>query len=62
MKWVSVKDRLPEARHEVIVWCEGAECAGLAWRHEGSDFWYVPEPQAIGYDSITHWMPLPEAP
>lgn len=45
----------------VIVWCEGAEQAGLAWKCDGG-VWHMPEPQAIGDQSLTHWMPLPCAP
>jgi hypothetical protein len=41
----------------VQVYCEGADCVGIA--HKTSDGQLVmPEPQAIGYDSLTHWCPL----
>lgn len=54
--WISVSERLPDHGDSVQVWCSGAECAGVAWMRQGA--WYMPEPQAIGYDTITHWQPL----
>lgn len=58
--WVSVEDRLPESGAPVLVWCDGCGCAGVAWIRQGA--WLMPEPQPLGYESITHWMPLPAGP
>lgn len=58
--WISVSERLPDHGDSVQVWCSGAECAGVAWMRQGA--WYMPEPQAIGYDTITHWQPLARKP
>lgn len=58
--WISVDDRLPDHGEPVQVWCEGSESAGVAWMRSGT--WYMPEPQAIGYESITYWAPLLSAP
>lgn len=58
--WISVSERLPDHGDAVQVWCSGAECAGVAWMRQGA--WYMPEPQAIGYDTITHWQPLARNP
>lgn len=58
--WVSVEERLPESGAPVLVWCDGCGCAGVAWIRQGA--WLMPEPQPLGYESITHWMPLPAGP
>lgn len=58
--WVAVSERLPENGVPVIVYCSGAECSGVAWIRQGA--WLMPEPQAMGYETITHWMPLPKSP
>lgn len=46
---------------EILVYCEGSECVGIAWLNRHGDL-VMPEPQAIGHDSLTHWMPLPKPP
>lgn len=58
--WVACTERLPESGEPVIVWCSGSSQAGVAWIRQGA--WLMPEPQALGYESITHWAPLPAAP
>ena len=58
--WVSVEERLPESGAPVLVWCDGCGRAGVAWIRQGA--WLMPEPQPLGYESITHWMPLPAGP
>lgn len=60
LPWISVEDRLPDHGEPVQVWCEGSESSGVAWMRFGT--WYMPEPQAIGYESITYWAPLLSAP
>jgi hypothetical protein len=60
MMWISVANRLPPHTTEVLVYCAGARHVGFAWR--SSDGWRMPEPQSIGYDMISHWMPLPPHP
>jgi hypothetical protein len=60
MEWISVKDRLPENRQEVLgayVLEELEQSVLLFARGEfrtkyGSEF----------YGVVTHWMPLPEPP
>lgn len=68
MKWISVKDRLPEPHCVVLAYGEGE--VGVAsfqklqkdWLGGGaiwldvSQTWWDPNPE------ITHWMPLPEPP
>lgn len=61
MDWISVKDRLPEPGHRVLaasVYFTG-ECwmavNGTWYRYNGFDMDHL-------FESITHWMPLPEPP
>lgn len=60
--WISVKDRLPEAWKQVLIYsqhdfCESAVYIGVpgkwrvTWNHEMLDA-----------DSVTHWMPLRKPP
>lgn len=58
--WIAVTERMPEKGKPVQVWCGGSDSAGVAWRTD--DAWHMPEPQALGYESITHWQPLAAAP
>jgi len=46
---------------EILVYCEGCEGIGIAWLNKYGDI-VIPEPQAIGHESLTHWMPLPPPP
>ena len=61
-EWISVKDRLPEAWKQVLIYsrhdfCESAVYIGVpgkwrvTWNHE-----------MLEADSVTHWMPLPQPP
>lgn len=59
-EWIACSERLPEHGEPVAVWCSGSESPGVAWIRQGA--WYMPEPQAIGYDTITHWAPFLAAP
>ena len=60
--WISVADRLPPNGEAVMLWCDGAECPGVAWWRGRVVGWVIPEPQAIGADSLTYWKPMPPAP
>lgn len=59
-EWISVERMFPENNAAVIVYCNASDSSGIAWRAGGK--WFMPEPQSIGYDTITHWMPLPAPP
>lgn len=58
-KWISVKDRLPGKNGDYLAYT----CDGIVWPYfftASSGVWE----DALGYstDTVTHWMPLPEAP
>ena len=68
MKWISVKDRLPEIGKDVLI-CDinhlgvpiavGKYSPDPNWSdwETDADFW-----QGTGDLEVTHWMPLPELP
>ena len=59
-KWISVKDRLPEAN--VLVLCRWDDFEGSYYgfaRYQQHGSWYVANE---GMPKVTHWMPLPEPP
>jgi len=71
-KWVSVEDRLPEFDTEVLVYqpnwkgqlvtvavFEGTDSSGYKFQF---DLTNAMVHQADARYSVTHWMPLPEAP
>lgn len=70
MKWISVKDRLPEIGQEVIVYCPSCKrkvtalCRLIRYEEAVNFYW----DNSYGgsnihvQDAVTHWMPLPEAP
>ena len=68
MKWISVKDKLPqgylccsyhEHLSEQVLVCNS--CAiEIACYNRSNGIWYVGEPLDNEWiDKITHWMPLP---
>lgn len=76
-KWISVKERLPEAGHDVLVVTNKGEQVVATWHEDQQSF--CPSLTFVsGYDcgiddipivanhsyeeSATHWMPLPEPP
>lgn len=62
--WISVRDRLPDAFDEVLVYSDGF--ISISWREtekrkNGIVGWHWNSyPDSLGY--VTHWMPLPEPP
>lgn len=76
-QWISIEDRLPELKEEVRTWgelkiqpsvrvlCACKQKSGKVFVKEGcyelwgsKVVWRIPG----SIDSVTHWMPLPEAP
>lgn len=60
--WISVTDRLPELRREVLV-CLANRMVFMAWSY-GPDTWWETR---LGFlrrtdYTPTHWMPLPDPP
>ena len=61
-EWVSVEDRLPELRQNVLIYKEG-ETIGHARRINGhGDFEIVASNDYIPTRLVDWWMPLPEIP
>lgn len=61
MEWISVKDRLPEKRKDVLCLFQDntriRNRIEISWVDSVGCFLY----EAI-YGEVTHWMPLPEPP
>ena len=67
MEWMSVKDRLPEERVDVLVYgnitnTSNRVCrVGMGWLNNSNVF-IEERPEDISPLDITHWMPLPNPP
>jgi hypothetical protein len=68
-QWISVKDRLPEINQQFIAFVENKEvCNCCRYQNRSSDnspSFYASTKTGLlicGVESISHWMPLPEAP
>ena len=59
-QWVSVSERLPEERRDVLVWDSLYENKYTMYWEEGQ--WFLFGGSAEVNYNITHWKPLPEAP
>ena len=65
--WISVKDRLPETRHAVLVYTPHYKNIWAASMHEDGN-WYTWSPRDGVYldpdwhGPIAYWMPFPESP
>ena len=61
-EWVSVEERLPENKTQVLMWSARWKVAE-AGSYYNQHFWVYSE-IGDGYiaDNITHWMPLPAPP
>ena len=62
-KWIPVRERMPEAGGDMIVFTDGIVMSGISYAKKKG--FYI---QALEYDndepvdSVTHWMPLPATP
>lgn len=61
-EWIKCSDSMPDKGRLVFVYCDGCCDVGIAHVSRIDGEWKMPEPQSIGYESITHWQPLPEPP
>lgn len=53
MDWISVKDRLPDKFHEVIIATDDGKVKSAMYMYDGK--WNT-------FLNVTHWMEYPEAP
>ena len=58
-QWISVKDRLPEESEDVLVFCRNDNITWNTIAHRVRTLWWR---SGVPIESVTHWMPLPEAP
>ena len=59
-RWISVKERMPESRIVVMVYCPERKtqyCAFYADKH-----WQIFGSYDTVWGEVTHWKPLPKAP
>lgn len=63
--WVSVKDKLPEERHQEVLITNGTNI-GIGWIGNDRSSWFDhldhPHYARIHHSDITHWSYLPEVP
>lgn len=62
-EWISVKDRLPEKREDVLLcrkWWGEISNPKMGWYNEVSGKWFDLSNMEI--HNVTHWMPLPQPP
>ena len=65
-EWISVKDRLPENRDDVLVcrtWWNETRNPQIGWYNDVAQEWQILD--SDGYypcGKVTHWMPLPQPP
>ena len=67
MTWISVKDRLPEIRKEVLLcdckpYYESASCDVGHTTDDSGELEWATSYGTVGIDCYTHWMPLPDPP
>lgn len=61
--WISIKDRLPEKGIPILVYWDCIVSMGIHMNGGFvvlEDFMY--RAHGVGYDLVTHWMPLPKSP
>lgn len=68
-KWISVKERLPDINEQFLAFIKNKEVGGCRrYQNRSSDdspIFYAQTKTGLlicGLESITYWMPLPEAP
>lgn len=65
-EWISVKDRLPDCKNFwYLIYVDGmSTMAFLDFDENGNSYWlcHNDNDKSDCWDSVTHWMPLPEPP
>lgn len=62
MKWISIKDRWPEERQQVLIYCDDGDIAMGHWAdYPDKIVWHIYLGNGNSHN-ITHWKPLPELP
>lgn len=61
MEWISVKERPPEDRDEILIITEDCEYYVCDYFPSVNQFW-VNECELLLAERVTHWMPLPPPP
>lgn len=63
MKWISVKDQLPEKEvYVLVITKEKAYAIAFLSQFNGKKEWSIFDTHWIDFEDVTHWMPLPEKP
>lgn len=60
-EWVSVKDRLPQAKETVLAYEAAFDSMSMAYRLPNTEEW-IDTGDYYALDAVTHWMPLPKPP
>jgi hypothetical protein len=60
-KWISVKDRIPSAEGDYMVWIDGSGDRGDITPGVRAPFYFFKKCGKFR-DDVTHWQPLPESP
>lgn len=64
MDWISVKEKYPSIQDEEILAWDGEKVWLLYWNYagRGRQTGFYHDDLGGPYETITHWMPLPEPP
>lgn len=67
MKWISVKDRLPNDHERVLGWRQEGEMQPsymvvVSWSQKWGNWWAVGGLDFKNEIEISYWMPLPDKP
>ena len=59
--WISVKDRLPQAKETVLAYEAAFDSMSMAYRLPNTEEW-IDTGDYYPLDAVTNWMPLPKPP
>lgn len=60
-EWISVKDKLPEAKKVVLAYEAAFDSMSMAYRLPNTEEW-IDTGDYYPLDAVTHWIPLPQPP